>query len=148
MTPRGARLAALAMALVLGQFLYLQVRSTWANYWLLTDAQKGTALVTMEWWSGHGAVGYDYVVAGKRYSGHSSRDWKDPKRVPVGGTTTVYYSASHPWISLLYMPRALLEGLPVIMMVLVFETFSVITIINPTGRWALTLAKKEHKDDP
>ena len=63
MTPRGARLVGLILAIALGQFLSLRVRSAWTNYWLLRDAQKGTAVVTKELWSGHNAVGYKYALA-------------------------------------------------------------------------------------
>ncbi len=76
MSPRGARLAALVLALALGQFLFLRVRSAWSNYWLLTDAQKGTAVVTKELWSGHNAVGYRYVVDQRQYTGHDARNWQ------------------------------------------------------------------------
>ena len=146
MTARGARLTALVLAMALGQFLYLRAESAWTNYWLLTDARQGTALVTNERWSGHGAVGYKYVVDQKQFTGHSGRNWKDPKRVEVGEETVVYFSASHPWLSLLYMPRGMLEGLPVILIVLVIEVFALITIIKPRSGWAFSLMEKEQKD--
>src|SRR5438093_211943 len=56
MSARGARLVGLILAIALGQFLFLRLRSAWINYWLLRDAQKGTAIVTKELWSGHNAV--------------------------------------------------------------------------------------------
>ena len=148
MSPRGARLAALVLALALGQFLFLRVRSAWSNYWLLTDAQKGTAVVTKELWSGHNAVGYRYVVDQRQYTGHDARNWQDPKysKVQVGEESVVYFSASHPWLSQLCMPRAVLEGVPVIIVVLVLESFAVITTIKPTSGWAFGFAEKEHKN--
>ena len=117
----------LILAIALGQFLFLRLRSTWINYWLLRDAQKGTAIVTKELWSGHNAVGYRYVVDQKQYSGHSGRNWQDKSysKVQVGEESVVYFSASHPWLSLLYMPRAVLEGLPVIIIVLIVEAFEI-----------------------
>ena len=146
MTARGARFAALLLALALGQFLYLRARSAWTNYWLLRDAQHGTALVTSERWSGHGAVNYSYEVDRKEYNGHGGRNWKDEKKVEVGDRAVVYFSASHPWLSGLYMPGGVLEGLPVILIVLVLETFAVITIIAPRSGWALSLMEKEKKN--
>jgi len=114
----------------------------------LRDAQKGTAIVTKELWSGHNAVGYRYVVDQKQYSGHSGRNWQDKSysKVQVGEESVVYFSASHPWLSLLYMPRAVLEGLPVIIIVLIVEAFAVVTIIKPKSGWAFSLMEKEQKD--
>ena len=147
MTARGARWTALILALALGQCLYLQARSAWTNYWLLHDARRGSATVTKELWSGHDAVGYTYVVDQTQFSGRSGRNSQDPQPVQVGGVTTVYYSASHPGISLLYMPQTVLEGLPVIIIVLVFEAFACITIINPKSGWAFSLADKQPEND-
>ena len=148
MSPRGARLAGLVLAMVMGQFLFLRVRSTWTNYWLPTDARKGTAIVTKELWSGHNAVGYEYVVAQKQYRGHSGRNWQDQKysNVQVGEESVVYFSASHPWLSRLYMPRAVLEGLPVIIVVFILELFAVITVLRPTGGWAFAFTEKQQKN--
>lgn len=143
MTPRGARLTGLILAIALGQFLFLRGRSAWINYWLLRDARQGSAIVTKELWSGHNAVGYKYFVAQEQYSGHSGRNSKDQKKVQVGEEAVVYFSASHPWLSLLYMPNGVLEGLPVILVVLLLELFAVITIINPTSRWPFKFTEKE-----
>ena len=136
------------MAIALGQFLLLRVRSAYTNYWLLRDAQNGTAIVTKDLWSGHNAVGYKYVVDQKQYSGHSGRNWQDQKysKVQVGEESVVYFSTSHPWLSLLYMPRAVLEGLPVIIIVVVLEAFAVGTIINPKSGWAFDFFEKEPKN--
>jgi hypothetical protein len=144
MTSRGARLAALIIAILLGHFLYLRARSAWVNYWLLKDAHQGIATVTEELWSGHKVVGYNYIVNQKDYTGRSRRNRQDKKygNVQVGETSVVYFSASHPWLSLLYMPQAVLEGLPVILLVLALETFAVITIVNPNSRWAFSFIQK------
>jgi len=146
MTPRGAKLVGLILALALGQFLFLRVRSAWTNYWLLQDAHEGTAIVTKDLWSGHNAVGYEYVVDQKHYSGHSGRNSMDQKKVQVGEETVVYFSASHPWLSLLYMPQAVLKGLPAIIIVLVLEVFAIITILKPKSGWAFSLIEKGQKD--
>lgn len=143
MTSRGARLTSLILAIALGQFLFLRARSAWTNHWLLNDAQQGSAVVTKELWSGHNAVGYEYLVGDKEYSGRSGRNWKNQKMVQIGENTTVYFSASHPWLSLLYKPEVVLEGLPVTMIVLVLEVFAVITIVRPKSRLALSLIDRE-----
>jgi hypothetical protein len=145
MTPRGARLTGLVLAIALGQFLFLRAREAWTNHWLLKDARQGTAVVTKELWSGHNAVGYEYSVDQRQYAGRSGRNWKDQKKVLVGEQTTVYYSASHPSLSLLYMPEGVLAGLPVIIIALVIEAFAVITIIKPKSGWAFSLIGKEQK---
>jgi hypothetical protein len=144
MSPRGARIVALVLAIALGQFLYLRVRESWTNYWLLKDAQKGIARVTKELWSGHNAVGYNYIVDGKEFVGRGARSWDDSKYrdVRVGQESVVYFSASHPWLSQLSMPRAIIAGAPVVLMVLGLEFFAVITIINPTSGWALGFVEK------
>jgi len=118
------------------------------SYWLLRDAQKGTALVTKELWSGHNAVGYKYVVEGREYAGRGGRNWDDPKYrdAKVGQESVVYFSASHPWLSQLSMPRAVMEGAPVILIVLGLELFAITTIIKPTSGWAFSVVEKEEKN--
>lgn len=139
-------MSGLVLALVLCLFLFWWTQDAWTNYWLLRDAQQGTALVTKEHWSGHDAVVYKYVVDQREYIGQSSRNWKDAKKVQVGERTVVYFSASHPWLSLLYMPETALLGLPVIVLVLVLEVFAMITIIKPKSRWAFRWLQKREKD--
>jgi hypothetical protein len=148
MTARGARWTGLILAIVLGQFLYLRARSAWTNSWLLNDAQKGTAIITRELWSGHNAVGYRYVVDQSQYSGRSGRTWQDPKysKVKVGEESVVFFSASHPWLSRLYMPQSVLEGVPVILIGFVLEAFAVITIIKPQSRWAFSLIERKQSE--
>src|SRR5437588_4539877 len=140
MSPHGARIAALILAIGLRQFLHLRVREAWTSYWLLKDAQKDTALVTKELWSGHKAVGYKYVVNGRQYAGHGGRNWDDPKYrdAKVGQESVVYFSASHPWLSQLSMPRTILEGPPVVLIVLGLELFAIVNVLNTTTEWAFS----------
>jgi hypothetical protein len=144
-TAREARWSGLVLALALCLFLFWWARDARTNYWLLRDAQQGTALVTKEHWSGHDNVAYKYVVDQREYVGQSSRNWKDSRKVQVGERTVVYFSASHPWLSLLYMPETVLVGLPVITLVLVLEVFAMITFIKPTSRWAFNWRQKREK---
>src|SRR5215831_6445075 len=127
MSRSSQRWVGLAIALFLGWFLVGQARSAWKNHWLLTDPQEGMAVITKEHWGGHGRFVYKYAVSGTRYTGVSSRNWQDPKYSSVGpgGESIVYYSASHPWISLLFKPRTVVEGLPGIIIVLCFEFFAI-----------------------
>ena len=141
-------MVALIVALALGDFLYERARSAWNCHWVLTDAQDGTALVTQEHWSGHGSVDYQYTVGQNQFKGFSVRNPKDQKKVEIGGQTTVYFSASHPWLSLLYKPdpEDVLPGFPVILVALAFEAFAVITIIKPKSGWAFSFVEEEQKD--
>lgn len=148
MTARGARIVGLILAIALGQFLYLRAREAWKSYWLLKDSQKGIAAIMSEHWSGHNTVDYKYMVNGKEYASHSARNWDDPKYKDAqpGQESVVYFSASHPWLSQLSMPGTILEGAPVVLIVLGFEVFAIITIINPTSGWAFSLVDKEKKN--
>jgi hypothetical protein len=136
----------LVVALVLCLFLFWWAQDAWTNYWLLRDAQQGTALVTEELPQRRNTVAYKYVVDQREYSGRGSRNWKDGRKVQVGERAVVYFSASHPWLSHLYMPQTVLEGLPVIVLVLVLEVFAVIAIIRPKSRWAFKFGQKREKD--
>jgi hypothetical protein len=149
MSQRGARLAGLILAIALGYFLFLRVRSAWANYWLLTDARQGTAIVTYELWSGHNVVAYKYIVGQNEYTGHSGRNSSDEKysHVQPGEKSIVYFSASHPWLSSLSMPEYVAQGWPVILVVVAFEMFALITIIKPSSGWAFSFIEKEPKGD-
>ncbi len=138
------RLAGLIIALFLGDFLYLRAEEAWTNYWLITDGKPGVAVVTKELWSGHNQIGYTYTVNHADYTGKSARNWKDPKyaNVQIGEQSVVYYSASHPWISLLNKPNTLLAAWPVTLIVLILEFFAVMTVINPKSKWAFNLIPK------
>jgi hypothetical protein len=134
----------LIIAIALGDFLFLQVRSAWTNYWLLKDGQPGMAIVTKDYWGGHNVVVYEYAVNQKHYTGRSSRSWQEPRyrNVRAGDESVVYFSASHPWLSLLNKPRIVVEGLPVVIIVLGLELFAVVTIINPRSKWAFNISDK------
>ena len=138
------RLTAIFVALFLGQFLYLRAHESWINYWLLTDSKQGTATVTNESWSGHDRVGYTYMVGRQEFAGKDGRPRHTQKDngLHVGEQAVVYYSESHPWLSLLDKPRTVLEGLPVVVIVLIIEVFAIIAIIKPKSGWALGSEKE------
>jgi len=144
-----ARLAGLVLATALGYFLFGWARTAWINYWLLTDSREGMAAVTKMHWGGHGRVVYQYIANGKKYTGASSRNWQDLRyrEVKPGGESIVYYSASHPWISQLYKPRAIVEGWPVLLIVLPLEFMALMTLIKPNSGWAFNIDEKKQDYD-
>jgi hypothetical protein len=144
------RLPGLAIAIGLGYFLFLQARSAWANYWLRADSQQGMAKIIKKHWGGHGRFVYRYVVNGSEYFGASSRNWQHERysKVQPGDESIVYFSASHPWISLLYKPRAVIEGLPVLVIVMFLEFFAVMSVIKPGSKWAFDFSERKEAMPP
>ena len=136
-----ARVSALVIAIILGLFLVGWISSVRAEYWLLKDAEEGIAIVTKDLWTGHNGVAYRYAVNHKEYTGKGMRNYQDPRyrNVHPGDKSLVYYSVSHPWMSSLRRPGRIGEGLPVVLLVLFFETLAVITLINPQHKWAFNI---------
>ena len=106
----------------------------------MQDSRQGVAVLTKEYWGGHGQVVYRYVVNEKDYTGVSTRNWQDAKysKVGIGEEAIVYYSVSHPWLSLLYKPDGFLDVLPALV-ALTLGFFIVITALKPKSKWALNL---------
>jgi hypothetical protein len=149
MQPRSRRFVGLAIAVALGYFFFLQTRDGWVSYWLRTDGQQGIAKITADYWGGHGQVVYYYDVNQKHYTGISGKNWRDPHYGDVrpGSEAVVYYSASHPWLSALYIPDTVVPGLPVLVIAFLIEMIAVVTIINPGSKWAFNLSdKKQNKN--
>ena len=136
-----SRFLILILAIPVAWWLVLQVRSSWRNYWLLEDGQQGVAVLTEKYWGGHDQVVYRYVANDQHYTGVSVRNWKDAKygKVGIGEEAVVYYSASHPWLSLLYKPDGYLDVLPALI-ALTLTFFIVMTAVNPNSKWALNLS--------
>ncbi|MFL6583889.1 MAG: hypothetical protein ACJ8KU_05165 [Chthoniobacterales bacterium] len=143
------RLPSLVIAIGLGYFLFVQAHSAWANYWLRTDSQQAIATLIKKHWSGHGRFVYRYVVNGREYIGASSRNWQDARYsgVQPGDESPVYFSVSHPSISLLYKPQAVVEGLPVLIIVMFLEFFAVMAVIEPRSKWAFDFSDRMRTDD-
>jgi hypothetical protein len=130
-----------AATLLAVSFLWPDARHSWVNYWLLQDSQQGLAVVTDEYWGGHDVVDYKYIVNQKEYTGRSPRNWENEKyrNVQVGGESVVYFSASHPWLSLLHKPTRVVEVWPITLLILLVEFLFVMTIVNPKGKWAMNI---------
>ena len=149
----GQRIWASLIALLLAHFfIVVQAQNAWTAYWLMSDGQQGMAIVTKVRWTGHGGVAYQYGVNQVEYTGadavrrykHSANDMSPP--AVVGEHLVVYFSASHPWLSRLTLPRtALVPGLPVIILVWLLIACLVITAINPKSEWALNIGTTSAK---
>jgi hypothetical protein len=146
------RIWASFLALLLGyHFVVEPARQVWQYYWLVKDGQQGVAVITKEHWSGHDIVVYRYRVAQREYTGQDFRSYQDPRyaRVMPGEKSVVYYSSSHPWLSAINRPRAVVvEGLPVVLLVWVIDVLLIGTVINPRGRWALNLSGRPPTRQP
>ena len=107
----------------------------------MKDGLQGMAAITQE--HSKRIMDYKYTVDQKEYEGKSRSNWEgEYKGVRVGDACVMYFSASHPWLSALYKPRAVVEGLPALIVALLFESFFIATVINPKGKWALNLDNK------
>ena len=135
------------MSLGLGWFLFGWARSARMDYWLRTDGQQGMAIIIKEDWGGHGKMVYRYRVNEREYVGISSRDYQDPRyrNVQPGEEASVYFSASHPWLSLLYKPRSFLVGWPALFIVVPLEILALITLVKPTSPWAFNVGDTKER---
>ena len=135
-----ARVSAALLALLMGYFWVFQpISGLWVQHWLVKDGTPGMAIVTKEHWAGHNAVVYQYRVGQRVYTGQGRRSLHNSKYANVmpGEKTIVYFSASHPWLSAIDLPSFVtIPGLPVALLVWVFEAGFIITVINPKSRWA------------
>jgi hypothetical protein len=96
------------------------------------------AVITKAYWGGHGQFVYHYTAGQKDFTGVSGRDWKDVRyrNASVGQEAPVYYSVSHPWLSLLYKPEGFIDILPALI-ALTLSFFIVVTAARPKSKWAL-----------
>ena len=138
----GPRAGTLVVALVLGWILIVCITETWGEYWLLKDAQEGTAVVIARLPSGRQSrdhrVAYSYAVNGKTYKGQSGRNYEERyQREQPGEKSVVYYSASHPWISSLSRPQRFGLELLFILFLLACETKTLLSLIYPQSKRAL-----------
>jgi hypothetical protein len=66
--------------------------------------------------------------------------------VTVGEQSVVYFSSSHPWLSLLNRRRtAMVEGLPVVVPAWLLIILFINTAMNPTSKWAVNIGVSKAK---
>jgi hypothetical protein len=132
----------LAMALIVGLLLAMCFVGWWEYYWLIIDGRRGVAVVTEE--HEHGIVDYKYTVDGRDYTGRSHRncDEKKYENVPVGATSVVFFSASHPGLSSLETP--LCPSAPLILFsacLLFYEIKYLFGVVRDIPFWARRLRR-------
>lgn len=127
------RLLALVPLLFLSGLFLAGVYDSYCHYLVITDHAAGTATLTDEYWGGQALYSYRYVVDGKEYRGLCRTDYPNKRYgdLCTGDTVPVYYSVDHPSVSFLYLPDAVVEGLPLILAVFVLWVVFLITVIHP-----------------
>lgn len=121
------RLAGLATLIVvlpmaaLGQQEWMFLHAVWTDHWIRKDAEPITAIVTQV--GPKSLLEYRYTMKGREYSGRDSRDWDDEKDHPlnVGDQVKARASASHPSLSALGNTGRAWIGLPIFLVISVFE---------------------------
>src|SRR3954447_24122691 len=119
------RLFAALGALLLGWGIFTWFSGAHSRYWILRDGAQVTALINDE--GSHGTVYYTYSVSGRQYLGHSQRELRS--QVGIGGQSSVWYSSSHTWLSLLKKPQSTLYALPWVVVALAFESQFFIALV-------------------
>ena len=143
------RISALVIAVLLAYFfIVVQAQILWKNPWILKDGQPGIAVITKVLYTGHDAVAYRYRANQREYTGEDARSWQDPRyaHVTFGEQSVVYFSSSHPWLSLLNRPRTtMVEGLPVVVLAWLLIILFINTAMNPKSKWALNTGVRKAK---
>ena len=132
------RFIVLIPMIFIGTLIYSHAHRIWIDYWVSKDGQRVSAQVT-EAYSKH-FFDYRYTVDGKEYAGNDYRDWEDEQihKLQVGEQTTVFISASHPWLSSLRSIRLAWVAFPFITLLLLLEAFLLVVIFDPSGRWSVS----------
>lgn len=121
---------------ILGQQQYRWAHDVWAEHWLHQDGTSISALVTQT--GPKRRIDYSYAADGKEFTGTGVRDWEDEKEheLKAGDKTPVIVSASHPWLSYPPSSRSAWMGLPLVLIILVFQFGLLIAAFTPKGGWA------------
>jgi len=133
-----ARLIVLIPMIVIGKEVYGFAHQVWADYWLSKDGQPIAAFVTDT--HPKRVFDYRYSVNGTDYTGTGIREWEAEKihALQAGETTTIYFSASHPWLSSLQTMRLAWAAFPIVVLLLLVEFFCLAVLVDPKGRWSVS----------
>ena len=138
---RKKRFIALSAFIILSWFAYGWLSGSYQNYLLIRNHATCTGRITSLSWGGHGNYNFEYEVNGQTYAGKSRRDHKSKKysSADIGDVVPVYYSVDHPTVSSMYLPEYAITALPWFLLVFLFWTFFLITLIKPDGKWAMDI---------
>jgi hypothetical protein len=105
----------------LGNQVRMFVHAVWNEHWVHKDGMQVSAIVTQV--DSKSFLDYRFTINGKDYTGNGRRDWEDERNHPVGvgDKVTAFVSASHPWLSELDTSRSAWIGLPIAVLILIFE---------------------------
>ena len=106
---------------VLGQNAWGFLHAVWTDHWVRKDGQQIEAIVTHI--GPKRMLEYRYTVNGRDYAGKDSRDWEDERDHPVnpGDHVAARVSVSHPRLSALGSTGLAWMGLPIFVIICVFE---------------------------
>ncbi len=133
-----ARLIVLVPMVFLGNEIRLYVHNVWAEHSLSKDGKTAQAIIIKA--NPKRVFDYRYSVEGKQYVGTCKRDWEDEKvhELKPGEEVTVFFSASHPWLSSFRRSQVAWAALPFVVLMLLFELFFLAVLVDPCGRWSLS----------
>jgi hypothetical protein len=105
----------------LGSQVRMFVHAVWKEHWVRKDCMQVSAIVTQV--GSKSFLDYRYTIDGKEHTGNDRRDWEDERNHPVGvgDKVTAFVSVSHPWLSELDTSRSAWIGLPIAVLILIFE---------------------------
>lgn len=133
-----ARLIVLIPMVLFGNQLRRYCHTVWIDHWLSKDAKTTHALVTQI--HPKRVFDYRYSVNGKEYTGTSNRNWEDEKvhALQAREETTVFFSASHPWLSSFQTSQITWAAFPIMVLILLFELFFLAVLVDPKGRGSVS----------
>jgi hypothetical protein len=118
----------------LGNQVRMFAHAVWKEHWVRKDCLQVPAIVTQV--GSKSFLDYRYTIDSKDYIGNDRRDWKDEKDHPIGlgDKVTAFVSASHPWLSELGTSRSAWIGLPIAVVILIFELLLLGVLIDAIVR--------------
>ena len=114
-------------------------RVIYRNYWILKDGVQSTGIVTEV--DRGAAIHYRYVVRETTYFGYGRREYRNHMDIEVGvdGNSVVWYSSSHPWLSVANRPTTVLFALPWIVIVMGLDLLCIVGLVKS---WATPSSSK------
>jgi len=120
----------------------------WTDHWIRADARPVAAIVTKL--GPKRILEYRYTLGGREYTGKDSRDWEEERDHPlnVGAPVTARVSGSHPWLSALGDTGRAWIGLPIFVIILVFELMMLGILLSGILRMFFGFNLLKEQDSP